>query len=94
MNYDKKAPIKVTVEGGLAPDRTLQLTLNAYATIEEWIETFKTILIHQSFYEDTVKEVFDRECDGSCYDADNDDDCSVDETTTYRCSKNNWKQEF
>jgi hypothetical protein len=94
MNYDKKAPIKITIEGGLAPDRTIQLTLNAYATIEEWIETFKTILIHQTFAEDTIKELFDRDYDESCYDADIDDDCSVDETITYRCSKNNWKQEF
>jgi hypothetical protein len=94
MNYDKKAPIKVTVEGGLAPDRTIQLTLNAYATTEEWIETFKTILIHQSFHEDTVKEVFDRDYDESCYDANN-DDCSIDENITYRSFKqNNWKQEF
>jgi hypothetical protein len=93
MNHDKKAPIKVTVEGGLSPDRTLQLTLNAHATIEEWIEAFKTILIHQTFYEDTVKEVFDRDCDGSCYDTNKDDDCNVDENITYRSSKNNW-QEF
>ena len=93
MNYDKKAPIKITIEGGLAPDRTIQLTLNAYSTIEEWIETFKTILIHQTFAEDTIKELFDRDYDESCYDADN-DDCSIDETITYRSFKqNNW-QEF
>ena len=93
MNYDKKAPIKITIEGGLAPDRTIQLTLNAYATIEEWIETFKTILIHQTFAEDTIKELFDRDYDESCYDADN-DDCSIDENITYRSFKqNNW-QEF
>ena len=94
MNYDKQEPIKISVEGGLSPDRTLQLTMHPHATIEEWIETFKTILIHQTFAEDTIKELFDRDYDESCYDADIDDDCSVDETITYRCSKNNWKQEF
>jgi hypothetical protein len=92
MNYDKQEPIKISVEGGLSPDRTLQLTMHPHATIEEWIETFKTILIHQTFAEDTIKELFDRDYDESCYDADN-DDCSIDETITYRCSKNNW-QEF
>ena len=94
MNYDKTTPIKITVEGGLAPDRTLQLTLNAYSTIEEWIETFKTILIHQTFAEDTIKELFDRDYNESCYDPDEDDDCSIDENITYCCSKNNYKREF
>lgn len=32
------------------------------ANLDDWIITFKTILIHQTFSEDTVKEVF---CDES-----------------------------
>lgn len=59
MKYDKKEPIKITIEGGLNPDRSMQLTLNPYTTLEEWIETFKVILLHQTFSEDTIKELFD-----------------------------------
>jgi hypothetical protein len=73
-NYEKKEPIKITIEGGLSPDRSIQLTLNPYATLEEWIETFKVILLHQTFSEDTIKELFDMsetitdsdECCGVC----------------------------
>ena len=59
MKENKKEPIKITIEGGVCPDRSLQLTMHAYSTIEEWIDTFKTILIHQTFAEDTVKELFE-----------------------------------
>jgi hypothetical protein len=38
--------------------KSVQLTLNWDASLEDWIDTFKTILIHQSFTEDTVKELF------------------------------------
>lgn len=68
MNYDKQEPIKISVEGGLSPDRTLQLTMHPHSTLEEWIDTFKTILIHQTFAEDTVKELFDEPICSSCND--------------------------
>jgi len=88
-NYDKKEPIKITVEGGLSPDRSLQLTLNAYATLEEWVETFKVILLHQTFSEDTIKELFDMN------DAftDSDECCGVFESPTDN-PRADWKDEF
>jgi hypothetical protein len=49
MNYDKMTPIKVTIEGGLNPDRKLELTMTPYADLSDWIDTFKTILINQTF---------------------------------------------
>ena len=52
-------PIKITVEGGLRPDKTIQLTISPHANIEDWIETFKTILIHQTFSEVLLKELFE-----------------------------------
>lgn len=52
-------PIKITVEGGLRPDKIIQLTISPHANIEDWIETFKTILIHQTFSEVLVKELFE-----------------------------------
>ena len=65
--YDQVTPIKITVEGGLCPDRSLQLTLHPYATIEEWIETFRTILVHQGFQFDTITQLFDEpDCCGDC----------------------------
>jgi hypothetical protein len=59
MKYDKMTPIKVTIEGGLNPDRKLELTMTPYADLSDWIDTFKTILINQTFTEDTVKELFE-----------------------------------
>lgn len=29
------------------------------ASIEDWVNVFKTVLIHQTFSEDTVKELFE-----------------------------------
>ena len=103
--YDQVTPIKITVEGGLCPDRSLQLTLHPYATLEEWIGTFKVMLLHQTFSEDTIKELFDPQIDyaddsavnyeESCYDTNKDAECDVDENITYRSFKQtNWKQEF
>lgn len=85
MKYDKMQPIKITVEGGLSPDRTLQLTMNPHSTLEEWIETFKTILIHQTFDETTVKEVFDQSYDDT-------PECLCEDDTSSPTSY--WKQEF
>ena len=52
-------PIKITVEGGLQPNKSIQLTISHDANIEDWIEVFKTILIHQTFSEEVVKELFE-----------------------------------
>ncbi len=54
-------PIKITVEGGLRPDKIIQLTICPHANIEDWVDTFKTILIHQSFSETLVKELFEEQ---------------------------------
>lgn len=89
MNYDKQEPIKISVEGGLSPDRTLQLTMHPHATLEEWIDTFKTILIHQTFAEDTVKDLFEP----PCYDNYNNEYSTYDEKET-SCARSKWKQEF
>ena len=53
-------PIKITIEGGIdSCDKKLQLTIPPCANIEDWISVFKTILIHQSFSEMLVKELFE-----------------------------------
>jgi hypothetical protein len=52
-------PIKVTVEGGLKEDSAIQLTISSFATVEEWIETFKTILVHQGFDFRSISQIFD-----------------------------------
>jgi len=55
-NKDNKITIKVE---GYRLNDSLQLTLNWDATIDDWVGAFKTILIHQTFPEDTVKELFE-----------------------------------
>jgi hypothetical protein len=82
-NYNKTTPIKITVEGGLSPDRSLQLTMNAYSTLEEWIEAFKVILLHQTFSEDTIKELFEE----PFFEGDLDKD-------EIEAPMNDWKTEF
>jgi hypothetical protein len=53
---DKKTIITVN---DYKHNSSLQLTLNWDANLEEWKQAFKTILIHQTFDEDTVKELFE-----------------------------------
>jgi len=91
--YNKTTPIKITVEGGLSPDRSLQLTVNAYSTLEEWVEAFKVVLLHQTFSEDTIKELFDTNniIDDS-YD-DSDECCGVCVYPTGN-PRADWKNEF
>lgn len=55
-NKDNKITIKVE---GYRLNDSLQLTLNWDATIDDWVGAFKTMLIHQTFPEDTVKELFE-----------------------------------
>ena len=47
----------ITVEDGT--DKKLQCTINKYATIDEYVNLFKTILIWQTFTEDAVKGLFE-----------------------------------
>jgi hypothetical protein len=54
----KDKNIVVTVKG-FKFNNELQLTLNWDADLEDWKQAFKTILIHQTFCEDTVKELFE-----------------------------------
>lgn len=63
MNYNNKTPIKITVEGGYFPDSSIQITLDPESTISDWITVFKTILTHQTFAEDSVKELFEESYD-------------------------------
>jgi hypothetical protein len=58
MSPSKEDKITVKIESYL-PNKSLQLTLNWDADIDDWVEAFKTILIHQTFCEDTVKELFE-----------------------------------
>ena len=87
MNYDNKTPIKVTVEGGYCPDRKIELTMSAEADLSDWIDTFKTILISQTFTEDTVKELFEEPTD---YINHNDEDIDI----KCKSSQFAWKNEF
>ena len=91
MNYDKMTQIKVTIEGGLNPDRKLELTMTPYADLSDWIDTFKTILINQTFTEDTVKELFE-ELDYSS--SDDFDDDSEDINIDCKSPEDIWKNEF
>lgn len=56
QNTDKKITIKID---GYKLNDSLQLTLNWDANIDDWVNAFKTILIHQTFDEETVKELFE-----------------------------------
>jgi hypothetical protein len=52
-------PIKITIDGGFKEDNKLELTISPDSTIEDWIDVFKTILIHQTFSANTVRDVFE-----------------------------------
>lgn len=54
----KEDKITVKVESYIH-NKSLQLTLNWDADINDWVDAFKTILIHQTFCEDTVKDLFE-----------------------------------
>ena len=55
-NKDKKTTIKIE---GYRLNDSLQITLNWDADINDWVNAFRTILIHQTFDEETVKELFE-----------------------------------
>ena len=52
--------IKITVEN-LFDDKKLELTINRFADMNEWVDIFKTILIQQTFPCDLVKDLFEPE---------------------------------
>jgi hypothetical protein len=52
--------IKIKVEGHEL-NRSIELTLNWDADIEDWKEAFKTILTHQTFHPQTIEELFYQE---------------------------------
>jgi len=62
MNYNmlpsKDDKTTITVDSYIH-NKSLLLTLNWDANVDDWITAFKTILIHQTFCEDSVKELFE-----------------------------------
>jgi hypothetical protein len=59
MQLPSKESKTTIIVNGYKHNSSLQLTLNWDATIDDWVGAFKTILIHQTFPEDTVKELFE-----------------------------------
>jgi hypothetical protein len=59
-NMNKTTPhvLTVTVADSSSYDK-IEISLSKYSDINDWIKVFKTILIHQTFCEDTVKELFE-----------------------------------
>lgn len=53
MEEDYK--FKIRVSNG---SESLQIVLPFEAILEDWIQAFKTILIYQTYSEDTVKNLF------------------------------------
>ena len=51
-------PIIISVSGPKMSSQ-IKINLNWDASIDDWINAFKTILIHQTFDEETVKEIFE-----------------------------------
>lgn len=78
-NKDNKTTIKIE---GYRLNDSLQLTLNWDADINDWVNAFRTILIHQTFPEDTVKELFEEK--DLYYTRDSGD--SIFETSKFECS--------
>jgi hypothetical protein len=74
----QEQPIKITVEGGFREDNKLEITISPDSTIDDWIDIFKTILVHQTFTFDIVKELFEPD-----YEKDN-----------IPTSQSVWKEEF
>jgi hypothetical protein len=54
----KDKRITVTVVNHSRFNNELTLTLNWDASLDDWETAFKTILTHQTFDEDSVKEMF------------------------------------
>lgn len=56
LSKERKTTIIVN---GYKHNSSLQLTMNWDANLDDWVNAFKTILIHQTFTEDSVKELFE-----------------------------------
>lgn len=54
MNKIQNTKLKVSNDRG-----SMELEIPWDADIEDWVNVFKTVLIHQTFSEDTVKELFE-----------------------------------
>jgi len=90
MSPSKEDKITVKIESYL-PNKSLQLTLNWDADINDWVEAFKTILIHQTFGEDTVKELFEpwhECCEGM------EDKTEIDYQSTFNTPPKWWKDQI
>ena len=53
-----KNNITISVE---SEEKKLQLTINRDSNLDDWVQVFKTILLHQTFSEDTIKDLFDQD---------------------------------
>lgn len=90
-----KQVITITV-AGFKLNNELKLSLNWDADLDDWKQAFKTILIHQTFDEDTVKELFENyEEEIPNYDYNNTDSlnnftyCSNTDQVSYKGSMDN-----
>jgi hypothetical protein len=59
MQLPSKESKTTIIVNGYKHNSSLQLTMNWDADLDDWVNAFKTILIHQTFTEDTVKELFE-----------------------------------
>jgi len=55
----KDKRITVTIVNHAKYNSELQLILNWDADLDDWTTAFKTILMHQTFCEDNIKELFE-----------------------------------
>jgi len=59
MKLPSKESKTTIIVNGYKHNSSLQLTMNWDADLDDWVNAFKTILIHQTFTEDSVKELFE-----------------------------------
>jgi hypothetical protein len=57
----KDKRITVTVVNHAKYNSELLLSLNWDSDLDDWVAAFKTILMHQTFCEDSIKELFENE---------------------------------
>lgn len=57
----KDKRITVTVVNHAKYNSELLLSLNWDSNLDDWVAAFKTILMHQTFCEDSIKELFENE---------------------------------
>lgn len=60
MNRTTTTPhtLTITVSDSSCDDK-IEISLNKYSHIDDWIKVFKTIMMHQTFSEDAIKELFE-----------------------------------